>query len=92
MFTFLFSVNANFSKKMFLVLVFVLTIISLLTGDCFIHFGENYAGRVSVTKSGRSCQYWKSNFPHRIQYVLLHSLLTATVVSQDWQNHFMLIV
>ncbi|XP_039546162.1 prothrombin [Pimephales promelas] len=35
-------------------------------GDCFIHFGENYAGRVSVTKSGRSCQYWKSNFPHRI--------------------------
>jgi len=77
---------------MFLVLVFVLTIISLLTGDCLIHFGENYAGRVSVTKSGRSCQYWKSNFPHRIQYVLLHSLLTATVVSQDWQNHFMLIV
>lgn len=53
-----------------LILVLVLTIITLLTGDCFINIGEHYAGSVSVTKSGRSCQYWKSNFPHRIQYVL----------------------
>ncbi|XP_067295582.1 prothrombin [Pseudorasbora parva] len=35
-------------------------------GDCFINIGQNYAGSVSLTKSGRSCQYWKSNFPHRI--------------------------
>lgn len=69
---------------MFLVLVLVLTIISLLTGDCFVDVGEHYAGRVSVTKSGKSCQYWKSNFPHKIQCVLLHSLFTATVMSQDW--------
>ncbi|XP_057187594.1 prothrombin [Triplophysa rosa] len=35
-------------------------------GDCYRHTGENYEGIVSVTKSGRVCQYWKSNFPHRI--------------------------
>uniref|UniRef100_A0A8C1CWQ4 Prothrombin n=1 Tax=Cyprinus carpio carpio TaxID=630221 RepID=A0A8C1CWQ4_CYPCA len=40
-------------------------------GDCYINNGENYAGSVSVTKSGKSCQYWKSNFPHRIQKELL---------------------
>uniref|UniRef100_A0A8C1AJY7 Prothrombin n=1 Tax=Cyprinus carpio carpio TaxID=630221 RepID=A0A8C1AJY7_CYPCA len=35
-------------------------------GDCYINIGENYGGTSSVTKSGKSCQYWKSNFPHRI--------------------------
>uniref|UniRef100_A0A8C1D402 Prothrombin n=1 Tax=Cyprinus carpio carpio TaxID=630221 RepID=A0A8C1D402_CYPCA len=37
-----------------------------MTLHCYINNGENYAGSVSVTKSGKSCQYWKSNFPHRI--------------------------
>ncbi|TRY82384.1 hypothetical protein DNTS_002479 [Danionella cerebrum] len=38
-------------------------------GDCFMQIGENYAGQVSVTKSGRSCQYWRSNFPHKISEI-----------------------
>ncbi|XP_052007703.1 prothrombin [Xyrauchen texanus] len=35
-------------------------------GHCYLHIGENYKGSVSVTKSGRTCQFWRSNFPHRI--------------------------
>ncbi|KAM4617640.1 prothrombin [Discoglossus pictus] len=36
--------------------------------DCAINGGENYRGNISVTKSGRDCQYWSSNFPHRTKY------------------------
>ncbi|XP_043099213.1 prothrombin [Puntigrus tetrazona] len=34
--------------------------------NCYVKTGETYAGKVSVTKSGRPCQYWQSNFPHKI--------------------------
>ncbi|XP_062845539.1 prothrombin [Trichomycterus rosablanca] len=33
---------------------------------CYINVGEGYNGNVSITMSGRSCQFWKSNFPHKI--------------------------
>ncbi|XP_026988834.1 prothrombin [Tachysurus fulvidraco] len=35
-------------------------------GLCYINTGEHYRGNVNVTLSGKPCQYWKSNFPHRI--------------------------
>ncbi|MGH0148603.1 UNVERIFIED_CONTAM: hypothetical protein FKN15_048333, partial [Acipenser sinensis] len=37
-----------------------------LSGECVMGIGENYRGNISVTESGRDCQYWTSNFPHRI--------------------------
>nr|AHK09950.1 blood coagulation factor II [Ctenopharyngodon idella] len=43
-----------------------LRICATTEGDCFINIGAKYAGKVSVTKSGKACQYWKSNFPHKI--------------------------
>ncbi|KAK3528122.1 hypothetical protein QTP86_023845 [Hemibagrus guttatus] len=35
-------------------------------GLCYINTGEHYRGNVNITVSGKPCQYWKSNFPHRI--------------------------
>ncbi|KAG7315305.1 hypothetical protein KOW79_021393 [Hemibagrus wyckioides] len=35
-------------------------------GRCYINTGEHYRGNVNITVSGKPCQYWKSNFPHRI--------------------------
>ncbi|KAJ8344200.1 hypothetical protein SKAU_G00315290 [Synaphobranchus kaupii] len=35
-------------------------------GKCSAGTGANYQGDRSVTVSGTSCQYWTSNFPHRI--------------------------
>ncbi|KAM3918154.1 prothrombin isoform 2-T2 [Leptodactylus fuscus] len=36
-----------------------------LAGDCAEGNGQNYIGDISVTRSGRECQYWASNFPHK---------------------------
>uniref|UniRef100_A0A4W4FM00 Prothrombin n=1 Tax=Electrophorus electricus TaxID=8005 RepID=A0A4W4FM00_ELEEL len=33
---------------------------------CYHGIGEDYSGNVSITISGKQCQYWKSNFPHKI--------------------------
>ncbi|XP_007244969.4 prothrombin [Astyanax mexicanus] len=33
---------------------------------CYLNTGEHYSGDVNLTISGKTCQYWKSNFPHRI--------------------------
>uniref|UniRef100_UPI003AAD7A49 prothrombin n=1 Tax=Centroberyx gerrardi TaxID=166262 RepID=UPI003AAD7A49 len=35
-------------------------------GHCVAGNGLNYAGNVNITKSGKECQFWKSNFPHPI--------------------------
>lgn len=35
-------------------------------GLCYVNTGEHYKGNINVTISGKPCQYWKSNFPHRI--------------------------
>uniref|UniRef100_A0A8C7H274 Prothrombin n=1 Tax=Oncorhynchus kisutch TaxID=8019 RepID=A0A8C7H274_ONCKI len=37
-----------------------------LTGECSVGNGVNYNGTISTTSSGKTCQYWRSNFPHRI--------------------------
>ncbi|KAF7644817.1 hypothetical protein LDENG_00215250, partial [Lucifuga dentata] len=37
-----------------------------IEGQCITGSGVNYEGDVSITESGRQCQYWKSNFPHPI--------------------------
>ncbi|XP_075694013.1 prothrombin [Rhinoderma darwinii] len=36
-----------------------------MLGSCADGFGQNYLGTISVTMSGRDCQYWASNFPHK---------------------------
>ncbi|KAL1007039.1 hypothetical protein UPYG_G00081110 [Umbra pygmaea] len=35
-------------------------------GRCSMENGINYNGNISTTISGKTCQYWSSNFPHRI--------------------------
>ncbi|XP_075044287.1 prothrombin [Mixophyes fleayi] len=36
-----------------------------IIGQCAVGIGINYIGNISVTRSGRVCQYWSSNFPHK---------------------------
>ncbi|XP_044126770.1 prothrombin-like [Bufo gargarizans] len=36
-----------------------------MSGTCAEGIGQNYFGTISVTRSGRDCQYWESNFPHK---------------------------
>ena len=33
--------------------------------DCFYGLGVGYRGNVNITRSGRTCQAWKSQCPHR---------------------------
>ena len=33
--------------------------------DCFYGVGVGYRGNMNVTQSGRKCQSWKSQCPHR---------------------------
>ncbi|XP_043938462.1 prothrombin [Protopterus annectens] len=45
-----------------------------LSGLCAVtQIGTNYIGNISTTRSGRECQYWNSNFPHKSEFnVILH--------------------
>ncbi|KAG5284994.1 hypothetical protein AALO_G00032830 [Alosa alosa] len=36
------------------------------SGECFVGNGETYSEAVAITSSGKTCQYWSSNYPHRI--------------------------
>ncbi|KAJ8402921.1 hypothetical protein AAFF_G00362350 [Aldrovandia affinis] len=42
------------------------TLRTCLDGKCSAGTGLNYQGDTTITVSGRTCQYWTSNFPHRI--------------------------
>uniref|UniRef100_A0A8C5SCI2 Prothrombin n=1 Tax=Laticauda laticaudata TaxID=8630 RepID=A0A8C5SCI2_LATLA len=39
-----------------------------LKGSCILGTGQNYRGKISVTKSGTECQFWSSKFPHKPQF------------------------
>ncbi|KAI1895942.1 hypothetical protein AGOR_G00111960 [Albula goreensis] len=52
-----------------------------LDGKCVIGNGANYLGDSAVTLTGRTCQYWTSNFPHRITEV------NATLDDTLTENH-----
>ncbi|XP_041052595.1 prothrombin [Carcharodon carcharias] len=39
-----------------------------LHGKCYQGIGSSYKGNISMTLSGRECQYWSSNYPHRPIY------------------------
>ncbi|XP_038663339.1 prothrombin [Scyliorhinus canicula] len=39
-----------------------------LDGHCYQDIGSSYAGNTSITVSGRLCQHWSSNYPHRAEY------------------------
>uniref|UniRef100_W5MF31 Prothrombin n=1 Tax=Lepisosteus oculatus TaxID=7918 RepID=W5MF31_LEPOC len=42
-----------------------------LDGKCVMgRSGDKYRGNLSVTVSGRECQYWSSNFPHKKEFTL----------------------
>ena len=45
------------------------------SGECSYENGETYKEAVSLTSSGKACQYWGSNFPHKITYEYLTLLL-----------------
>uniref|UniRef100_A0A3B4D5H3 Prothrombin n=1 Tax=Pygocentrus nattereri TaxID=42514 RepID=A0A3B4D5H3_PYGNA len=52
--------------------------------NCYLNIGDHYSGNVSITVSGKKCQYWKSNFPHKITYVLLILGLKFNPIQPIW--------
>ncbi|XP_043562363.1 prothrombin [Chiloscyllium plagiosum] len=42
-----------------------------LDGECYVGIGSHYKGNASITMSGRSCQSWSSNFPHKPTFASL---------------------
>ncbi|KAL7992318.1 hypothetical protein Chor_016574 [Crotalus horridus] len=44
------------------------TLDECLKGSCALGTGQNYKGKISVTKSGTECQFWSSKFPHKPQF------------------------
>uniref|UniRef100_UPI00398E4861 prothrombin n=1 Tax=Pristiophorus japonicus TaxID=55135 RepID=UPI00398E4861 len=39
-----------------------------LDGQCYQEIGSNYSGNISMTVSGKQCQSWSSNYPHKPKY------------------------
>ncbi|XP_006261451.1 prothrombin [Alligator mississippiensis] len=46
------------------------TLDDCLKGDCALETGENYVGKINITKSGIECQLWRSKYPHRPEFNL----------------------
>ncbi|XP_015679609.1 prothrombin [Protobothrops mucrosquamatus] len=44
------------------------TLDECLKGSCALGTGQNYKGKISVTKSGTECQFWSSKFPHKPKF------------------------
>ncbi|CDQ59888.1 prothrombin [Oncorhynchus mykiss] len=55
-----------------------------LDGWCSVGIGENYNGTIFTTSSGKTCQYWSSNFPHRITE--FNTLLDETLYENYCRN------
>lgn len=39
--------------------------VSGLDSQCLSGKGEDYRGRIAITKSGNACQHWNTQFPHK---------------------------
>uniref|UniRef100_A0A4W5P0X1 Prothrombin n=1 Tax=Hucho hucho TaxID=62062 RepID=A0A4W5P0X1_9TELE len=55
-----------------------------LIGWCSVGSGVNYNGTIFTTSSGKTCQYWSSNFPHRITE--FNTLLNETLYENYCRN------
>ncbi|KAM4723218.1 prothrombin [Rhinophrynus dorsalis] len=56
-----------------------------MNGNCAVGIGINYNGDISVTRSGRDCQYWSSNYPHKTK-VNPHSHVNASLKENFCRN------
>ncbi|RXM33286.1 Prothrombin [Acipenser ruthenus] len=56
----------------------------LLNRKCVMGIGENYRGNISVTESGKDCQYWTSNFPHRITEFNVTEMMTEKNLIENY--------
>lgn len=46
----------------------IATVNECLKGQCSAGHGGNYEDKMYFTSSGKICQYWSSNFPHRVEF------------------------
>ena len=65
--------NARWTPSLWLLLVsFGLDLVSAQNTDCYAGAGGDYAGNITTTISGRSCQSWDANSPHDTSEALRH--------------------
>ncbi|XP_037552449.1 prothrombin [Nematolebias whitei] len=54
-----------------------------IQGQCIFGNGLNYEGEVNITKTGKVCQRWGSNYPHPI-----HREINASALNSKLQENF----